>query len=140
MSEGFLYTGSGDNDVHGNMGLLDQREAFRWVRKYIHRFGGDPDNVTLFGNSAGASSVCWHVVSPGSSGLFRRAIIQSGSMFRYRSVLTPSGAHRRLKCFLARKGDHSMYIETVSSMVENGIISGVEFIVANTDSQVLLLQ
>ncbi|MFE2308567.1 carboxylesterase/lipase family protein, partial [Streptomyces sp. NPDC059411] len=59
--------------------LADQRAALRWVRANAARFGGDPDRVTLFGESAGALSVCAHLVSPASAGLFHRAIVQSGS-------------------------------------------------------------
>lgn len=95
--------------VHGNSGLLDQQLALRWVMENIEAFGGDPSKVaiklnvfrplhqvkvqkkglcqlfcvrsqvTLFGESAGAGSVGVHLLSPGSQGLFHRAILQSGS-------------------------------------------------------------
>ena len=62
----------------GNYGFLDQRAAMAWVREHIAAFGGDPDNVTIAGQSAGGHSVSLHLVSPGSAGYFNRAIIQSG--------------------------------------------------------------
>jgi para-nitrobenzyl esterase len=65
--------------VSGNYGLLDQQFALRWVRRNIASFGGDPDNVTIFGLSAGALSVHAQLASPGATGLFRRAIVQSGA-------------------------------------------------------------
>jgi para-nitrobenzyl esterase len=65
-------------DVVGNYGLADQQAALRWVRDNITNFGGDPAKVTIAGESAGAMSVCDHLVAPGSVGLFRAAIIESG--------------------------------------------------------------
>jgi para-nitrobenzyl esterase len=63
----------------GNYGLMDQQAALRWVRANISRFGGNPRNVTLFGESAGGLSTLSQLVSPGSAGLFQRAIVESGS-------------------------------------------------------------
>lgn len=67
--------------LHGapDFALADQQAALRWVRANAARFGGDPGNVTVFGESAGALSVCLHLTSPASAGLFHRAIVQSGS-------------------------------------------------------------
>lgn len=61
----------------GNLGLLDQVAALRWVRDNIRAFGGDPDNVTLVGQSAGAGSIAAMMTMPVARGLFRRAILQS---------------------------------------------------------------
>lgn len=68
-------------DVPGNAGMKDQVAALRWVKENISDFGGDPDNVTIFGESAGAGAITCHLVSPMSKGLFHKAIAQSGSFF-----------------------------------------------------------
>lgn len=65
--------------VPGNAGMKDQVLALKWVQRNIKRFGGDPNNVTIFGESAGGASVQYQVLSPLSKGLFHKAIVQSGS-------------------------------------------------------------
>lgn len=65
------------NHVSGNQGIQDQQLALQWVSENIAAFGGDPDNVTIFGVSAGANDVSAHLVSPGSKRFFHKAIIES---------------------------------------------------------------
>lgn len=67
------------NGTTGNYGPQDQTMAMAWARDNIAAFGGDPTKVTIFGESAGGFSVCWHLQSPSSRGLFRAAIMESGS-------------------------------------------------------------
>jgi para-nitrobenzyl esterase len=69
---------AGPDGAVGNYGLADQQAALRWVRDNVGAFGGDPAKVTIAGESAGAMSVCDHLVAPESDGLFRAAIMQSG--------------------------------------------------------------
>ncbi|KAM6117734.1 bile salt-activated lipase-like isoform 3-T9 [Phoenicopterus ruber ruber] len=73
---GFLSTG--DANLPGNYGLKDQHMAIAWVKRNIKAFGGDPENITIFGESAGATSVSLQTLSPKNKGLFKRAISQSG--------------------------------------------------------------
>lgn len=75
----FGYLGGPDGPP-ANLGLLDQLEALRWVRRNIAAFGGDPGNVTLFGQSAGADAVAHLMIADGAAGLFRRAVIQSAPL------------------------------------------------------------
>uniref|UniRef100_A0A4X2M4A7 Carboxylic ester hydrolase n=1 Tax=Vombatus ursinus TaxID=29139 RepID=A0A4X2M4A7_VOMUR len=72
------FFGTGDEHAPGNWGYLDQVAALRWVQKNIAHFGGDPGRVTVFGESAGGTSVSSHILSPMSKGLFHRAIMESG--------------------------------------------------------------
>lgn len=93
--EGFVSIPGGDS----NLGLRDQITALEWVRDNAAAFGGDPANVTVFGESAGAMSVADLIASPLAEGLFGRAIVQSG----HGSLVRSEGAARRLTALLARK-------------------------------------
>jgi para-nitrobenzyl esterase len=86
-----------EHGVSGNYGTLDQIEALRWVQENVSAFGGDPDNVTIFGESAGGESVVHMLTSPLARGLFHKAIMQSASagfpyMLLRHSFLTNPGA------------------------------------------------
>lgn len=75
---GFLYLGI--EGAPGNAGLWDQQLAIKWVHSNIEAFGGDPESITIFGESAGAASVSMHMLSQKSTPYFNRAIIQSGAV------------------------------------------------------------
>ncbi|ROT65535.1 JHE-like carboxylesterase 1 [Penaeus vannamei] len=95
---GFLSTE--DSSLPGNLGLKDQTLALRWVQDNIRDFGGDPGEVTLFGQGSGAQSVHYQILTPYSRGLFSRAILQSGS------ALCPKysrGRHREVALQVAKE-------------------------------------
>lgn len=75
---GFLATG--DEELKGNYGLWDQNEAMKWVKQNIAAFGGDPDNISLFGQSAGGASVGHHLIAEQSWNYFHKALMISGNM------------------------------------------------------------
>ena len=74
----FGFLGMGHPDAPGNAGMFDQLLALEWIRDNIRHFGGDPHNVTIFGESAGSVSVSLHLLSPLSRNKFSRAILESG--------------------------------------------------------------
>jgi len=94
-AEGFLYLDEGN----ANRGLLDQIAALAWVQENIAAFGGDPGNVTIFGESAGAMSVGTLLAMPRAAGLFQRAIAESGAAHH----VTSAASAQRISQYLAEK-------------------------------------
>ncbi|XP_028635131.1 pyrethroid hydrolase Ces2a-like isoform X2 [Grammomys surdaster] len=134
---GFFSTG--DQHARGNWGYLDQVAALRWVQKNIAYFGGNPDRVTIFGASAGGTSVSSHVVSPMSQGLFHGAIMQSGvallpdlisdtSEGVYKTVANISGCEAAdsealIHCLRAKSKEEILAINQVFKLIP-GVVDG----------------
>lgn len=94
---GYLYLAHLLGDQYadsGNLGLLDQIAALKWVRDNIDQFGGDPDQVTIMGQSAGAKSVACLLASPMAQGLYRRAILMSGGLQCIKDIPTEKALTR----------------------------------------------
>ena len=106
--DGFLFLGDGT----ANLGLLDQIAALEWVRENIAAFGGDPDNVTIFGESAGGFSIGTLLSMPRARGLFRRAIAQSGAGHH---VISPATAQIIGK-YLAEKLGVEATLEAIAAV------------------------
>src|SRR5208282_3075038 len=76
-------TAESPHHASGNYGILDQIAALEWVRRNVDRFGGDPENVTVFGEAEGSADVCRLMASPLARGLFQRGILESGTCNSY---------------------------------------------------------
>ncbi len=85
----------------GNFGLKDQRLAMQWIKDNIAEFGGDPELITLFGESSGAASIGYHMMSPQSHHLFQRSIFESGSPDSHWSFMSIKQAQERSKLFFS---------------------------------------
>ena len=117
-ADGFLYLGDGI----ANLGLLDQIAALAWVQENIAAFGGDPNNVTIFGQSAGGMSVATLLSMPRAEGLFRRAIAQSGAGHHVLSAMTA----QRVGQYLAEKLGVEATREAIAAVPIDRLLQGQE--------------
>ncbi|XP_076652400.1 acetylcholinesterase 2 [Halictus rubicundus] len=111
---GFLYLNqhfANSEEAPGNMGLWDQALALRWLRDNAAAFGGDPDLITIFGESAGGSSVSLHLISPVTRGLVRRGILQSGTLNAPWSYMTGEKANEVARVLVDDCGCNSTMLQ-----------------------------
>jgi para-nitrobenzyl esterase len=138
---GFLahpaLTAESANHASGNYGILDQQFALKWVQRNIRAFGGDPSNVTIFGQSAGGLSVLSNMASPKAAGLFHRAIVQSGA---YELVLpTLAKGEAQGTAFAGSVGCSSQAIQCLRSIPIQQILANQIFATPVVDGFVLPL-
>lgn len=117
---GFLATSGltddSESDSSGNYGIEDQRASLEWVRDNIGAFGGDPNRVTIAGQSAGSGSACVHILSPESAGLFQGAIMMAGMCAGTRPMATLAEAEAEGDTFAAEVGCPGDGAEQVSCL------------------------
>jgi len=109
--------------LSGNLGTLDMIAALEWVRDNIARFGGDPGNVTIFGESGGGGKVSTLLAMPSARGLFHRAIIQSGAALRLR---TRERAAALTECVLRVLGLNAGQIGSLQAMPISQLLAAVD--------------
>jgi para-nitrobenzyl esterase len=106
----------------GNVGMLDLVAALEWVHENISRFGGDRDNVTIFGQSGGGGKVSTLLAMPTAKGLFHRAVIESGSTLKQ---LSREEAQRQTDRFLAKLGASRDHIDDLQTMPTDRLLAGM---------------
>ena len=127
---GFLYLGhlgGAEYAESGNAGMLDLVAALRWVHDNISAFGGDPGNVTIFGQSGGAAKVSTLMAMPQARGLFHKAIVQSGS---HLDGLTPDEATRHALTFLAAVDVKPTELPRLAKVPTDKLVAGLAKVMA----------
>ncbi|XP_060847593.1 juvenile hormone esterase-like isoform X1 [Rhopalosiphum padi] len=114
----FGFISTEDDVIPGNYGLKDQVMALRWVQENIANFGGDPSQVTIFGESAGGASTGYHLLSPMSKGLFHKAILQSGTPMCRWAVSPPGLIRKRTEAVATIAGCHFNTSEEILSCLK----------------------
>lgn len=117
-----------EGGVCGNFGLLDQIAALRWVRDHAAVFGGDPDQVTIFGESAGGMSVGTLLGTPAARGLFRGAIAQSGAAH---NVSTPEQGERVAHALMKELGLSLTDVESLRAVPVSAILSAQQQVIGS---------
>ncbi|WP_187276548.1 carboxylesterase/lipase family protein [Parahaliea maris] len=126
---GYLYLGGIGNDYDANVGQLDIIEALRWVQRNIAAFGGDPANVTLFGESGGGLKISTLLGMPEAKGLFSKAIVQSGSQTRVRS---PEAASREAMLVLNELAISPRDVDKIAEVDTSTLISVAQKVTSQT--------
>jgi para-nitrobenzyl esterase len=122
---GYLYLGRLGGEKYadsGNVGMLDCVLALEWVRDNIARFGGDPQNVTIFGESGGGGKVSVLMAMPPATDLFHKAIVESGSTLR---VSTPEEADSAARKFLAQLKIASEHVDDLQKVPMNDMLAAL---------------
>jgi para-nitrobenzyl esterase len=123
---GYLYLGELGGEKYadsGNVGMLDCALALEWVRDNIARFGGDPNNVTIFGESGGGGKVSVLMAMPPAKGLFHKAIVESGSMLR---VSTREEADAAARKFLAKLNVAADRVDDLQKVPMNDMLAALK--------------
>jgi para-nitrobenzyl esterase len=133
---GYTYLGALDPAYadSGNIGQLDLIAALKWVRNNIASFGGDPKNVTLFGESGGGAKISALLAMPGAKGLFQRAIIESGS---FRSVRTLETASEDANRLLKKLGLNASQLGQLQTMPAGQLLSAYRAVAKILDGPVI---
>lgn len=129
---GFLSFKDESLEIPGNAGLKDQYMALCWVKENVEFFGGDADNITVGGESVGAASTHFHMMSPMSKGLFHRAILQSGSGFHPWASLPDGETYEyelaRALGWNGRGGDRGAYSVIASTEISKLVLTAYDLI------------